>query len=50
MHVRIVLDEQDADILLNAAKVVIALMAREMIALEEEKKATPLLQIKGGKA
>lgn len=50
MHVRIVLNEGDADILLNQAKVVIALMAREMIALEEEKKATPLLQqIAGGK-
>jgi hypothetical protein len=30
MHVRVVLDEQDADILLNSAKIVIVLMAREI--------------------
>ncbi len=45
MHVRVVLDEQDADLLLSAAKIVIVLMTREMIALEDERKATPLLRV-----
>jgi len=45
MHVRVVLDEQDADLLLAAAKIVIVHMAREMINLEKEKAATPLLQV-----
>lgn len=32
MHVRVVLDEQDADLLLNSAKIGMTLMARELIA------------------
>lgn len=35
MHVRVVLDEQDADILLISAKIVIAMMAREIKAVTE---------------
>lgn len=45
MHVRVVLDEQDADLLLSAAKIVIVHMARELISLGMEKAATPLLQV-----
>ncbi|UPK00530.1 hypothetical protein [Bradyrhizobium sp. 170] len=44
MHVRVVLDEQDADLLLGSAKIVIVHMARETIALRAEKAAMPLLQ------
>ena len=44
MHVRVVLDEQDADLLLNSAKIVMVLMARERLArdrvLEGEKNAS----------
>jgi hypothetical protein len=51
MHVRVVLDEQDADLLLSAAKIVMVLMTREMIAIEAEELATPLLlAITGTKA
>src|SRR5258708_16616567 len=51
MHVRVVLDEQDADLLLSAAKIVIVLMTREIIAADLERQATPLLQaISGSKA
>jgi hypothetical protein len=35
MHVRVVLDEQDADLLLGAAKNVIVMMAREIAAIKE---------------
>lgn len=48
MHVRVVLDEQDADLLLSSAKIAIVQMARELIALEKEKLATPLLQVHDG--
>jgi hypothetical protein len=37
MHVRVVLDEQDADILLNSSKVVIVLMAREIQSVHERR-------------
>jgi hypothetical protein len=37
MHVRVVLDEQDADILLNSSKIVIVLMAREIRAINESR-------------
>jgi hypothetical protein len=52
MHVRIVLDEQDADLLLGAAKIAMVHMSRELIVLEKERQATPLLQVvhDGGKA
>jgi hypothetical protein len=43
MHVRIVLDEQDADLLLSAAKIVMVLMTREMIAVEASRAATETL-------
>jgi hypothetical protein len=45
MHVRVVLDEQDADLLLSSAKMVMVHMARELISLKIEKEAMPLLQI-----
>lgn len=35
MHVRVVLDEQDADLLLSSAKIVMVLMARELITAEK---------------
>jgi hypothetical protein len=44
MHIRVVLDEQDADLLLGSAKIVIVHMARETIALRAEKAAMPPLQ------
>lgn len=44
MHVRIVLDEQDADLLLSAAKIAIVHMAREVLALTAEEAKTPLLK------
>lgn len=54
MHVRVVLDEQDADLLLGSAKIAMVLMARELIAadkaLTELVAATPLLAIEGDKA
>jgi len=44
MHVRVVLDEQDADLLLGSAKTVMVLMARELIAIESaDKDAEPSL-------
>jgi hypothetical protein len=43
MHIRVVLDEQDADLLLGAAKIVMVLMARELRALQEENASVPLL-------
>jgi hypothetical protein len=39
MHVRIVLDEQDADLLLSSAKNVIVMMAREIDAIKNPKEA-----------
>jgi hypothetical protein len=49
MHVRVVLDEQDADLLLGSAKIVIIHIARELLNLEKERQATPLLQVVGEK-
>jgi hypothetical protein len=53
MHVRVVLDEQDADLLLNSAKIVMTLMAREIIAEKKRMKelcAEPSLRaIEGNK-
>jgi len=41
MHIRVVLDEQDADLLLSSAKIVIVHMARELIAIEAAERDTP---------
>jgi hypothetical protein len=36
MHVRVVLDEQDADLLIGSAKIVMILMARELVAIQKK--------------
>jgi hypothetical protein len=51
MHVRIVLDEQDADLLLSASKIVIVMMAREMQAFDDSmSKQLPILKAIEGNA
>jgi hypothetical protein len=51
MHVRVVLDEQDADLLLGSAKIAMVLMARELQAIEKAESEGPTLSsILGGKS